>query len=79
MKSIEFDYRTLRGKIREVYGTEKNFAHAIGMNPSTLSLKLSNRLEFTQQDIISAINALRVSNDFIRPYFFTGKVAKKQR
>lgn len=23
MKSIEFDYRTLRGKIREVYGTEK--------------------------------------------------------
>lgn len=49
------------------------------MNPSTLSLKLSNRLEFTQQDIISAINALRVSNDFIRPYFFTGKVARKQR
>lgn len=78
MKSIEFNYRVLRGKIREVFGTEKNFAHAIGMNPSTLSLKLSNKLEFTQQDIISAMNALSVGNNSIGIYFFTPEVAIAQ-
>lgn len=73
---MEFDYSAFRGKIREKYGTEREFANAIGMNPSTLSLKLSNKLEFSQQDIIAAMKALQATSDMIEPYFFTPKVAK---
>lgn len=76
---MEFDYSMLRGKIREKYGTERGFANVIGMNPSTLSLKLSNKLEFSQQDIIISIHALQATSDMIEPYFFTPKVAKWQK
>ena len=55
---MEFDYSTLRGRIREKFGTEGNFASAIGMNPSTLSQKLSNKLEFSQEDILASINSI---------------------
>lgn len=73
---MEFDYSALRGKIREQFGTERNFANAIGMNPSTLSQKLSNKLEFSQQDIMDCLKALHMGSDYIEPYFFTLKVAK---
>lgn len=76
---MEFDYSALRGRIRELFGTEGNFANAIGMNPSTLSQKLSNKLEFSQQDIMDCLKALRRGSDFITPYFFTLKVAKWQK
>lgn len=76
---MEFDYSALRGKIRERFGTEGNFANAIGMNPSTLSQKLSNKLEFSQQDIMDCLKALHMGSDFIKPYFFTLKVAKWQK
>lgn len=76
---MEFDYSALRGRIRELFGTERNFANAIGMNPSTLSQKLSNKLEFSQQDIMDCLKALRRGSDFIAPYFFTLKVAKWQK
>lgn len=45
---MEFDYSVLRGKIRELYGSEKAFASAIVMASATLSMKLNNRREFTQ-------------------------------
>nr|WP_302684645.1 DUF739 family protein [uncultured Dialister sp.] len=72
---MEFDYSTLRGRIREKFGTEGNFASAIGMNPSTLSQKLSNKLEFSQEDILASMNALDAGSDCIVPYFFTQKIA----
>ena len=70
---MEFDYSMFRGKIREKYGTEREFANAIGMNPSTLSLKLSNKLEFSQLDIIVSMKALKATSNLIEPYFFTPK------
>lgn len=73
---MEFDYSMFRGKIKEKYGTERKFANAIGMNPSTLSLKLSNKLEFSQLDIIISMKALKATSNLIEPYFFTPKVAK---
>lgn len=72
---MEFDYSTLRGRIREKFGTEGNFASAIGMNPSTLSQKLSNKLEFSQEDILASMKALDAGSDCIVPYFFTPKIA----
>ena len=34
---VMFDYKKLRGKIREVFGTEKQFAKALGISSTSLS------------------------------------------
>ena len=75
---MEYDYSELRGEIKKKYGTESAFADALGMNKSTLSQKLSNKSEFTQQDMKQIINALGCNVALIGFYFFTHKVAKKQ-
>ena len=36
-----FDYSKLRGKIKEVFGTQAKFAKAMGMSTVTLSAKLN--------------------------------------
>lgn len=53
-----FDYAKLRGKIKEVYGTEGAFAKALGMEPCTLSLKLNGKRFFKSGEIASAIKLL---------------------
>ena len=74
MKRIEYDYSELRGDIRRVFGTNKEFAEAIGMAESTLSLKLNNNAEWSQEEMTSAIALLGVGPWKIKPYFFTPKV-----
>lgn len=65
-----FDYRKLRGKIRERYGTERDFAKALGVSPATLSAKLNNKLYFTQKDMRTICNMLDLSISDIPAYFF---------
>ena len=48
---LAFDYSKLRGKIKEVFGTQDKFAKALGISGATLSLKLNNISEFTQQEM----------------------------
>ena len=50
---MAFDYSKLRGKIKEVFGTQDKFAKALGISRATLSLKLNNISEFTQQEMAS--------------------------
>ena len=45
---MAFDYSKLKGKIVEVFGTQSNFAKAVGMSERTLSCKLNNKIPFTQ-------------------------------
>lgn len=69
-----FDYAKLRGKIKEVYGTQENFATAMLMSAVTLSAKLNNKIPWTQGEINLACELLGVSVEFIPLYFFTEKV-----
>lgn len=71
---MEFDYSVLRGKIRELYGSEKAFASAIGMDRATLSMKLNNRREFTQVEICKIMDALHEERAMASRYFFTLKL-----
>lgn len=48
---MERDYRKLRGKIVEVYGTMSNFAKAMGYSERTVSLKINGKVDFSQSDI----------------------------
>lgn len=45
------DFSKLSGKIVEKYGTQYNFAIAIGLSERSLSLKLNNRVGWRDEEI----------------------------
>ena len=76
---MAFSYDRLRGRIREVFGTQDKFAKALGMSAATLSLKLNNVSEFTQQEMFEALRLLKEPPQTINQYFFTLKVRKAEQ
>lgn len=67
---MAFDYSKLAGKIREKFGTQMNFAAAMEISERTLSLKMNNRIAWTQTEIIKACNLLGVKAKEVHLYFF---------
>lgn len=78
MELVSFSYDKLRGKIREVFGTQDRFAEALGMSKSTLSQKLNNSSEFTQQEMLDSMALLHQSLSQLDEYFFTPEVRKTE-
>jgi transcriptional regulator with XRE-family HTH domain len=68
---MAFSYDKLRGRIVEKYGSQTNFANALGVSTKTLSLKMNNRIYFTQAEIKKAADLLDISLKDIDAYFFT--------
>ena len=68
---MSWDYRKLRGKIREVCGTQDEFAKRIGIGRVSLSQRLNNQLEFSQDEIFKTCEILSIDNEEITSYFFT--------
>ncbi len=66
-----YDYSKLMGKIKEKYKTQAAFAKELGMGESTLNLKLNNKTEWSQNEIIASMSLLGVSNKFLNDYFFS--------
>lgn len=75
---LEFDYSKLRGKIREVFGTQDKFAKALGISGATLSLKLNNISEFTQKEMAASMLLLHEPAHSVDKYFFTSQVRKNR-
>lgn len=73
---MEFNYNKLKGKIKEVFNTQDNFAKALGVGRVTVSQRLNNHSEFTQTEIYNACKLLNISLDEINEYFFKYKVKK---
>lgn len=65
-----FDYSKLRGKIREVCGSEKEFATALEISDTTLSSIFNNKSEFRQSQIQHACTLLQIPAEEIEQYFF---------
>lgn len=76
---MEYDYSVLRGRIKEKFGSESALTSAIGMNRSTFSQKINNQSEFTQQDMIQIMSALKEDTWQIGLFFFTPKVTKTKQ
>lgn len=64
------NYSKLRGKIKEVYGVQDSFATAIGMDRSTLSLKLNGKSDWTREEIVKSCHALNIPFTEVSAYFF---------
>ena len=67
---MEFKYDKLKGRIKEKYRTQENFAKAIGKTQTTTSFKINGKRLWNQEEIIKAIELLDLSKDDIVKYFF---------
>lgn len=76
---MSFDYRKLRGRIREKYGTEQKFAAAMGMGRVALSTKLNNNGDFTRNQMLKAAQLLELDATQIPEYFFTALVQNHEQ
>lgn len=63
-------YAKLRGKIREVYGTNERFAAAMGKNSATMSLKLNKKSSWSREEIEKACMLLGIPIEEVHSYFF---------
>ena len=71
---MKFNYAILKGKIAEKYNTQKNFAKTFGISERSLSLKLNNKICFTQDEMLLCTKLLGESIDKIVTFFFTLEV-----
>ena len=69
-----FDYNKLRGKIREVFGTQERFAAAINLSNTSVSQKLNNKVEWSQDEIHKSVEVLKIPKEEISAYFFDSVV-----
>lgn len=68
---MKFDYSKLRGRIKEIFGTQDNFADALNIGRVSLSQRLTGKLEFTQEEIMKSCELLKFDPSEIPSYFFT--------
>lgn len=74
---IRYNFDKLKGKIKEMFNTQNDFAIAMEMAPNTLSAKLNNISEFTSNEISKAIELLSIdSKEEAWNIFFTQQVEK---
>lgn len=67
----KINYSKLRGKIREVFKTEKRFAEMMGISRVTLYYRLNNKGEWSIFEMEKACSLLGIPLENIREYFFT--------
>lgn len=66
-------YAKLKGKIKEVFGTQSAFARAIGMDNATLSAKLNNKTPWKDEEIEKSCELLNIPIEQVHEYFFCRK------
>jgi hypothetical protein len=75
VEMVKYDFRKLKGKIKEMFNTQNDFATAMEMTPTTLSSKLNNQFDFSSSEITKAVNLLHISSpEEAWTFFFTEKV-----
>lgn len=66
-----YAYNKLRGRIVELYGTQKNFARYVGLSEITVSAKLNCEIGFSQEDIEKWGELLNIPKESYHAYFFS--------
>lgn len=78
VETMAFNYNKLRGKIKEMCGTQENFAKSLGLSRTSLSHRLNNLLDFSNNEILKACDILKIEIQDIPAYFFTPEVQKDE-
>lgn len=66
----EYNYSKLVGRIKECGYSQKRLAEAVGMCEASLNLKLKNRTNFRQDEIVKISTALGIPLAECDQYFF---------
>ena len=67
---MKFDYSNLRGKMAQRGITQEQLADKIGINKSTLNVKMNGRYAFANDKILAICKVLDIPTDEISKYFF---------
>ena len=67
---MPYTYNKLRGRIIEKYGTQEKFADALHMTKQGISLKMTGKTAFSQNDINRWCELLDIKTEQIADYFF---------
>ena len=79
MQIEEINYDKLKGKIKEILGTQGKLAEKLGVDETTISNKLNNNTYFTQKEIIKMCIILNIKFEEIPEYFFNQKVREREQ
>ena len=63
-------FAKLRGRIVEIFGTQRRFAEELGKSEVTVISKLSGKMSFTMNDIREWSRLLKIPLEEIGIYFF---------
>lgn len=74
----KYDYSLLRGRIRELFGSEKNFAlklrnSELSMSTGTFNSRINGNTYFKQPEMQVICKLLQIKLEEIILYFFTPK------
>ena len=69
MKTLK-TFGRLREKVKEAYGNMDNFARAMNIHPSTLSLKLNGKSSWSKEEMEKACDLLGLNIPADLVYFF---------
>lgn len=69
-----YDYKKLRGKIKEVLGNEYKCAELLGLSEASVSAKLNSKVPISLSEMDKLIETLNIPKEEIYDYFFTKKV-----
>ncbi len=70
---MTFEYRKLRSRIIEKFGSQKNFAHKLGLSEIAFSNKMRGVTRFSTDDILKITDVLDIPKEDISEYFFCPK------
>ena len=68
------DYKELRGKIYEVFGSLKSFSEAMSLSYVTVLNKMAGSTEWTRAEMLKACELLKIKVKDIPRYFFASVV-----
>ena len=66
-----FNYSKLRGRMVEMFGTISETAEAAGIRRDMLSQALNGKRAFTQAEIATLTQTLKIPSEEVGVYFFT--------
>lgn len=79
MEQVKINYNKLKGKIKEVLGTQSKLAEKLGLDETTISNKLNNNTYFSQKEILAICVILNIPKAEIEEYFFKEKVRENEQ
>lgn len=79
MENPKINYSKLKGKIKEILGTQNKLAEILGLDETTISNKINSNTYFTQKEIFKICVILNIPHSYIPEYFFKEKVRENEQ